>query len=396
MTQTEGASDRPGATPRTLVELASIDVDRLERVTPKKREALEAWGVSSVLDLLWRYPRRYIDRSHQADLKDLAVGDEAVVLATVTAVSSRRTRQGRALVELAADDGTGSMRVVFFNQAWRAKQLAVGAEALFFGKLDQYKGSAQMTNPVVDLLVGMEGRAQGAQRTGRIIPVYPQSAKSGLTSWDIGNYVGEAMRRAGEFADPLSLEIRQSLGLIDRTTAMQAIHGPERLDETLPARRRLAFDELLRLQLALVLRRRALERDAQGIRHDVGVDEISAGLGADSLIRRFIGGLSFELTAAQRVVLEEIFSDLASPLPMHRLLQGDVGSGKTVVALATMLAAVQGGHQGAMMAPTEVLADQHHLGMQQLLEGLVVPDPARLGGERPLEVKLLVSKTPAA
>jgi ATP-dependent DNA helicase RecG len=388
---------QPSADGRSIAELAEVSVERLERATPKKREALRSIGIDTVLDLLWCYPRRYIDRSRQADLKDLAVGDEAVVLATVLRSSSRRTRQGRSLVELEVDDGTGRMKVVFFNQAWRAKQLSAGSEALFFGKLDDYRGTRQMTSPVVDVLLGMEGRVQGSAKTGRIIPVYPQSARSGLTSWEIGSYVAEGLRRAGPLADPLAEGLLDELELVDRSTAMRGIHAPESMADVGPARRRLAFDELFRLQLALQLRRRALEADARGIRHAVQVTELDeTGPDAPSLLGRFLGGLAFELTAAQSRVLAEIIEDLAGPLPMHRLLQGDVGSGKTVVALATMLAAVQGGHQAALMAPTEVLAEQHLRSMRAMLEGLVVPDPERLGGSRALELRLLSSSTPAA
>ncbi len=386
--------------PRSLAYLASIPIERLTKATPKKCEALRSIGIDSVLDLLWCYPRRYIDRTRQADLKDLAVGDEAVVLATVTSVSSRRTRQRRSLVELEVDDGTGRMKVVFFNQAWRAKQLSAGTEALFFGKLDDYRGTRQMTSPIVDVLVGMEGQIQGAAKTGRIIPVYPQSSKSGLSSWEIGTYVAEALRRAPALADPLDEASLDELDLLDRTTAMRSIHAPEQVAETVPARRRLAFDELFRLQLALQLRRRALEADAVAIRHAVSsVEADSTSRRSEALeltlVERFLGGLRFELTGAQRRVLHAIFDDLAGPMPMHRLLQGDVGSGKTVVAVASMLAAVQGGHQGALMAPTEVLAEQHLASIRTMIEGLAVPDPTRLGGSRALEVRLLTSSVGA-
>ena len=397
MTPTEDSSARLASPGRTLTQLASLDVGLLEKVSDKKRTALNSWDVDSVLDLLWRYPRRYIDRTRQSDLKDLAVGDEAVILATVTAASQRRTRNKKAMVELEVDDGTGSMRVVFFNQAWRIHQLKVGSEALFFGKLDSYRGNAQMTNPIVDLLVGMEGKVQGTAKTGRIIPVYPQSSKVGLTSWEIGTFVAEALARAGEFADPLDQDQRQRIDVVDRTTAMRGIHAPETLEETVPARRRLAFDELLRLQLALVLRKRALEADARGIAHAVESGEANGEPSViQSLVRSFLAQLPFEPTNAQRRVLNEIFVDLASPLPMHRLLQGDVGSGKTVVALAAMLAAVQGGHQAAMMAPTEVLAVQHFFALREHLEGLSVPDEARLGGRRDVTFKLLTASTPAS
>jgi ATP-dependent DNA helicase RecG len=368
---------------RRFRQLADLPVSVLGGVGEKNAAALESWGVAAVLDLVTTYPRRYIDRSRQADLADLAVGEEAVVLAEVMAARSRRTRGGRALVTLTVDDGTGSMEVAFFNQPWRAKQLAVGVPALFFGKLDTYRDRRQMTNPVVDVL------AAGPVRTGRIVPVYPASEKAGLSSYEIATWVAEALRRAGVFADPLPADWRERLGLVDRTTALGDIHQPETLAATGPARARLAFDELFRLQLALVLRRRALQRDAHAIRHVVTAED------GPTLVERFLAALPFALTAAQRRALDELLADLAGPLPMHRLLQGDVGSGKTVVALAALLVAVQGGHQGALMVPTEVLADQHYYSVRGWLEGLEVPDAGRLGGERPVTAALLTNRTSA-
>ena len=385
---------------RRLRQLKDLPVTRLDGVGTRRATALADWGVQTVLDLLTTYPRRYIDRSRQADLADLAVGEEAVVLAEVRRVAARRTRNGRSLVELKVHDGTGGMAVVFFNQAWRAKQLPAGSQALFFGKLDVYRGGRQMTNPVVDLLVGVEGGGGARDRTGRLVPVYPASAKAGLSSWEIGTWVSEALDRAGELADPLPEEWRNRLSLQDRTAALRGIHRPESTDAIGPARRRLAFDELLRLQLALVLRRRALERDARAIRHMVSPLEITragrrAVTGSRTLVEEFVGGLPFELTGAQRKALAVVFADLAGPLPMHRLLQGDVGSGKTVVAVATMLAAVQGGYQAALMVPTEVLAEQHFVAVRSLLGDVSVRDPSRLGGGRPVSVALLTNRTTA-
>ena len=365
----------------TLHRLAEIPVGEVKRIGEKRAESLAALGISSVLDLVTHYPRRYIDRSRQADVAGMTLGEESLVLARVQTVRSRRTRQGRALVELEVDDGTGTLRVTFFNQAWRAKQLPVGTEALFFGKLDTYRGKRQFTNPVVDLV---------GNRTGRIVPIYPTSEKTGIAGWEFGEWIAEALRRAGELDDPLPPRWRRELDLMDRTTALRGIHVPESFDEKDRARRRLALDELLRLQLEVVMRRKANERDARGIAHTIA--PVAAG---EDLVARFVDRLPFSLTAAQERALAEIMKDLAGPLPMHRLLQGDVGSGKTVVAVATLLVAVQGGHQGAFMAPTEVLAEQHFLGVRELLAELVVPDSRVLGGERPLTVTLLTSRTPA-
>jgi ATP-dependent DNA helicase RecG len=223
-------------------------------------------------------------------------------------------------------------------------------------------------------------------RTGKIIPVYPQSEKERVYTWDLARWIDETLDRAGEFDDPLPAPVLDRFDLVDRTAAFHGIHGPESMAEKDEARRRLVFDELLRIQVALVLRKRALERTAKGIRHEVDGD----------LVARFRERLPFALTPAQLRVIDEITADLAGPHPMHRLLQGDVGSGKTVVAVAALLVAVQGGHQGALMAPTEVLAEQHHLGVRELLDGFTLATAENLLGERPLRVELLTNRTGAA
>ena len=362
---------------RRLSQLARIPATELRGVGEKRAKALAAVGVDTVLDLLAHYPRRYLDRTEQVAIADLVVGEEALVLATVEEVSTRRTKAGRTIVEIEAGDATSSLRCTFFNQPWRAKQLPAGTEVALFGKLDVFRNRRQMANPVVDLV---------GNRTGRIVPIYPQSEKAGLSTWEIAGWVEEALERAGDFADPLPFEVQRRLGVVGRTWAMRQVHAPESLKAAHAARRRLAFDELLRLQALLVLRKRALEREAKGIVHDP----------AGELVHRFFDRLPFALTAAQGRAVEEIAADLAAPHPMHRLLQGDVGAGKTVVAVAALLVAVQGGHQGALMAPTEVLAEQHHAGVRELVSGLSVPDPGALGGERPLRVELLTGRVTAA
>ena len=377
---------------RRLAQLAQVPVDDLRGVGPKTATALAAVGVASVLDLLLYYPRRYLDRTATATIRDLAEGEQATVLVEVKRVTARRTRNRRSLVQVSVGDGTASMGITFFNQPWRERQLRPGMQALVYGKLERYQGNRQMTNPVVDLV---------GDRTGRIIPVYPQSEKANLMSWDVAKLMDEVLERAGTFADPLDDDVRRQLDLVDRTAAFVGIHAPESMAEAGSARRRLVFDELLRVQLELVRRKRELERTTTGIEHVVaGLDAGAAVSG--SLVATFLDRLPYELTGAQRRAVRELAVDLAGPHPMHRLLQGDVGAGKTVVALIAMLVAVQGGHQGALMAPTEVLAEQHHAGIVALLDGLDVPDGvegslfADAGLRRPLQAALLTNRTGAA
>jgi ATP-dependent DNA helicase RecG len=317
----------------------------LRGVGAKKRGALSDAGIETILDLLTHYPRRYLDRTAQASIGELRDGEQATVVATVKRVATRRTRHGRSLVTVDVFDGSSYLRCTFFNQPWRAGQLPGGTDVVLFGKLERYRGVRQMTNPVVDLV---------GNRTGRIVSMYPQSEKVGLSTWELAGWIEEALRRAGELADPLPAEFRDRLDLAGRSWSMAQIHAPDTLDAAGVARRRLAFDELLRLQLILVMRKRATEREARGIRHQI----------EGQLVARFRQALPFPLTSAQVRAIVEVQRDLAGPHPMHRLLQGDVGAGKTIVAVATLLTGIQGGYQGALMAPTEVLAEQHYLSVR--------------------------------
>ncbi|MFM8826482.1 MAG: DEAD/DEAH box helicase, partial [Actinomycetota bacterium] len=342
----------------TLRDLAALGVDRLKGVGDRKFEALREVGVTTVLDLLTTYPRRWVDRTNECRVSDLQPGQEALVLVTVRSVSKRVGRNRRPIVEAVVGDGSGRFHVVFFNQAWRERQLREGLAIALFGRPEMYRGSLQMSYPIVDLI---------GDRTGRIVPIYPQSEKAALSTWEIAGWVEDALRKCAPrgIADPLPAEVRDRLGMMSRSTALHGIHMPDTYAEKEASRRRLAFDELLRVQTLLVMRKRAMEREQRGIRHEVGGE----------LTSRLRAALPFPLTGAQQRAIAEIEADLAGVHPMHRLLQGDVGAGKTVVAVSTLLAAVQGGHQGALMAPTEVLAEQHAAGVRRLLTGVTVPDP---------------------
>jgi len=385
---TNGAPKAPDEGGRRLRQLASLDVSVLKRVTPKKSSDLRILGIESVLDLLTTYPRRYLDRTRKLEVNDAAVGDEATFFATVKSASSRSLGGRRSVVELTVHDGSGSMAIVFFNQPWRVKQLSPGTLALFFGKVGDFRGIRQVTNPVVDV-VAFEGEEVTSDRLLRFVPVYPSSGKIRLTSYDLGTLIGEALRRAGDFADPLPEVLREKLELLGRTAAMVQIHQPASEQEAGDARRRLAFDELLRLQLALGLRRAVLERSARGFVHPPLLVESAARTGA-SLVGQLLSTLPFPLTGAQLRVLGEVSGDLSQPLPMHRLLQGDVGSGKTIVALLALLGVADGGRQGALMVPTEVLAEQHAQSLKAMVEGIVHADG------RPFCLELLTGRTRVA
>ncbi|MXZ97547.1 MAG: ATP-dependent DNA helicase RecG [Acidimicrobiaceae bacterium] len=368
-----------GDPPLSLRDLDAIGVDRLKNAGPKRVSALAEMEIRTVLDLLQHYPRRYLDRTRQARMAELEADDEVFVVGRVERSASRRTRRGRTLVEVVVTDDTGRLKLVFFNQPWQEQSLRAGRTVVVHGRPTRYQGALQMTNPVVDLV---------GDRTGRIIPVYPQSEKAGVRTWQIADHVANALDRceARGIADPVPGEVLRRFDFVGRHAALNGIHRPATLRESSEARRRLMFDELLRVQLEMVRRKRWLERNTAGLSHPTGGE----------MVDRFLSRLPFPLTGAQRRVIDEIAADLAEPHPMHRLMQGDVGAGKTVVALCALLTAVQGRFQGALMAPTEVLAEQHHHTMVSLLGDLSVADESRLDGERPLRVELLTGSRGAA
>ena len=367
------------SSPITLRELDQLDLERIKGIGPKTKPAIEEFGIHSVLDLLETYPRRYIDRTNMSTLRDLQLGVEAMVMVKVLSCQSIRTRNGRAMVTATVGDSTGKLSLTFFNQAWRERQLTQGLEVAVFGKAEMYNGYRQMTNPIVDPV---------GNQTGRIVPIYPQSGKSSISSERLAKWIQDALVKCGPrgIDDPVPAEILKARNLIPRGEAMRSIHVPETTEMHQAARRRLAFDEVLRVQLMLVGKKAQWERDSAGFAHET----------TGHLIDGFMSALPFPLTGAQTRTIAEIYKNLASPQPMHRLLQGDVGAGKTLVAVATMLAAVQGGHQAALMAPTEVLADQHAIGIRTLLDSLRLSDEKNLFGDRQLRIELLTNKVKGA
>lgn len=376
---------------RSLEELAGVPLSVLRSAgrpvkaergqkAPKTRaEALSEMGVTDVLGLLTYYPRRYLDRTTELPISELKEGEDATVLATVRRVRRQPARRGaKPLVLVDVSDGRGYLALSFFNQPWRAQQLREGMEVAISGKVGLFRGRRQMANPSVDVVLG--------EWQGRVVPIYPQSEKAGISTMDIGACVAEVLTWVGELEDPVPKEALDAHHFAGRDWSMKQVHQPESVGAANAARRRLGFDELLRLQLVLVLRKRALERASVGIAHRVG----------SPLVLKFRESLPFPLTNAQERAIKQIEADLAREVPMHRLLQGDVGSGKTLVALWCLLTAVAGGYQGALMAPTEVLAEQHSLSLASLLSGLAVVDAATLFGERQVRTELLTNRTPAA
>ena len=352
-----------------------MDVDVVKGIGDKKKDALEAFGISSVLDLIETYPRRWVDRTREALVAHLEEGVPTMVVVRVDSSSSFKTKSGRRMVTVRCSDESGKLSLTFFNQNWREKQLTAGLTIAVFGKPERYRGYLQMTNPIVDLI---------GDRTGRIVSIYPQSEKSRISTWDLAKWIESTLKRCEPrgIADPVPQEVVEQVGLVSRGVALHDIHLPESMEVRHAARRRLAFDEVLRVQVMLVARKLLAAQESRGFVHRT----------TGPLVDAFDASLPFPLTRAQRRVIDEIVADISDASPMHRLLQGDVGSGKTVVAVSAMIRAVQGGHQSALMAPTEVLADQHVMGIRRLLDGLVIPDDGNLFGGREVRVELLTNK----
>ncbi len=348
---------------RSLAYLAGIPADAVKGIGPKLAKRLGAAGISSVADLLLHVPRRYLDRSQLFDLSGVPLGEEVTVGGVVRSVSRRRISRNRTMIEAVVSDGTSALTAVWFNPYLKISE---GSEVALSGKVELFRGRLQMKSPDLDSLAG------DSLVTGRVVPVHPSIA--GMGPRQLRSSIDNALRRSRPVAESLPAGMLARLDLMDRDTALARVHFPESADEAGPARRRLVFDELFRLEVALAMAKHRQIDESVGVSHDID----------GTLVGGFVAALPYELTTAQQRTIDEISTDLSSPHPMHRLLQGEVGSGKTVVALVALLTAIQSGYQGAVMAPTEVLAEQHYMGIRELLRaaGLAptLEDPAAPDG----------------
>lgn len=344
----------------SLTRLTEVGTEQVKLIGPKSATKLSDAGIRHVADLLHHVPHRYIDRSRKTPISRIPIGAQVTVIGEVQTIASRRPRGNLTIVEAVVADDSARIKAVWFNQGFRLRQLTEGAQVALSGVVESFRGSLQMKSPDVDVLgSGLEGLV-----TGRVVPIHSTVAK--ISTGTIRRAIHNALNRSRPIDDTVPVEFLAAHGLMSRDEAFASIHFPESIADVAPARRRLVYDELFRLELALALQKRRQIDDASGISHDLTGD----------LAARFISGLPYELTPAQERVLAEIESDLRAGHPMHRLLQGEVGSGKTVVAIATLLHGIEGGWQGAIMAPTEVLAEQHFLGVRSLLaQAGLSPDP---------------------
>ncbi|MGI6207147.1 MAG: ATP-dependent DNA helicase RecG [Anaerolineae bacterium] len=326
-------------------------VERLSGVSDVRKRQLARLGVRTVRDFLYLTPRRHEDFSALKPISHLSVGDEVSLIARVQDVRTRQVRPNLRITTAILSDATGQMRATWFNQKGLEARLRAGRDLIISGRVGQYLGRLSMDSPEWEPL------SREHLNTARIVPIYP------LTEGLGHRWIRRVMKRALDtylpvVVDPLPESLRIRYGLDELAWALRALHFPETWDEVDRAKKRLAFDELLVLQLGMLQRRRRAQ--AAGV-PPLTVDE--------AWMEQFSAGLPFTLTEAQKRAIGEIRRDLARGHPMARLLQGDVGSGKTVVALASMLMAIANGKQAALMAPTEILAEQHMRSIGRLLEG---------------------------
>ena len=344
-------------------------VTTLVGIGPSHAQRFKRLGVETIRDLLYLFPHRYNDFSSLKTINQLEYGDEVTIIGAVWQTKARETRKGGVIVTSIISDGTGTIQATWFNQPYLARRLSAGSKVVLSGKVDEYLGRLVFQSPEWEPL------DRELIHTARLAPVYP------LTKGLSARWLRRLMKKTVDYwskrlPDHLSARLRERAGLVDLETAIGQIHFPESEESLKRARHRLSFDEFFLIQLG-VQRQRHLRRSKPG--RPLIINE--------ELLSSFLQSLPFTLTGAQQRVLREIVNDLRQPYPMSRLLQGDVGSGKTVVAAAAMLLTVANGCQAVIMAPTEILAEQHYKTITELLANLQSPISIRLliGSLTPLE-----------
>lgn len=366
--------------------LQDLPLEAAEGIGPKLAKVLADMGLLTVTDLLEHYPHRYLDLSTVKEIGRVREGDEVTVVGEVKDAQLRGARFGRTRVlNVTVFDGTGYMTGVWFNQNWIEGKLPAGTTVAFSGRAVWRFNQLQIQNPFFEVLdeeqlgadkgagtgsgAGANSGAGGGSGAGKIIPIHPATAK--LSAARIRRLVRVTLDRfLSEVKDVLPADLREKYALMPIDEALSQIHFPESGESLAAARKRLIFEEFFRLELGLALRKRYLADKSTGISHAI----------SGRLLDKFYAALPWSLTADQRRAIKEIEADMAAPAPMHRLLLGEVGSGKTIVAAVALLMAVESGYQAALMAPTEVLAEQHYIKLREPLEALGLKVVLILGG----------------
>ncbi len=326
-------------------------VSALKYVSGTRERALANLGIGTVRDLLLYAPKRYLDFTQITPVAHCRIGDRVTVRGGIHKVTIRNLRNRMKLVEAALVDDTGVINLVWFNQPWIADSVKEGAVVVAQGTVDHRYGYKQISSPIHIVETG-----DGPDSAPPVRPVYRQT--KGLTTAWITRIMGEALAHAGEPVDPVPVRLRLSHGLMSRNTALHCLHLPANTDEAKEARHRLAYDELLLLQLEWLREKRAAAHEGLGHRHVID--------GAH--MRAFLDAVPFEMTDDQRSALDDILSDMSEPSCMNRMLLGDVGTGKTIVACGAIVAASDSGSQAVLMAPTEVLASQYGVKIGPVLD----------------------------
>ncbi len=372
--ETAATPEAPSVPHQPSITFEELDtpVTRLSGIGPRNAQKLESAGIYTLQDLLYYFPRRYVDFSTLRNIRQLRYGDTVTVIGTVKQVQTRQFTGGgqkRQIVEAFLDDGSGVLRLTWFNQPWIVKKLQEEPQISVSGKVDQYLGRLVMTNPAWETI------SERQLHTNRIVPIYP--LKGALSQkWLRGKIHVAVQTWAPRVPDPLPADLRRKAELLPLSTALAQVHYPDDEQHLRAARYRLGFDEILLLQLGLLARRQAWKNG-----------QAQVFLMPSNWLEERLQVLPFQLTGAQRRALNDILGDMASSQPMNRLLQGDVGSGKTVVAALAMAAVVHHGAQAALMAPTSILAEQHLKNLQSFLCG-------QQGLLREEEIRLMVGATP--
>ncbi len=346
----------------------------LQGVGSRLSQTLGTLGLHTLEDLLYFFPRRYDDYSQLKPINRLAYGEETTVLGTIQSINTRPVRGGKMqLTEAVISDGTGALRVNWFNQPWLGNRFSKGTQVVLAGKVDQYLGRPTMANPEMELI------EHEHLHTNRIVPVYPLTAR--LNQKSLRRLMYQTVTYwAPRVPDYLPETVRTAVKLVSLSSALMNVHFPESQDMLDVARWRLAFDEIFLLQLGVLRQKRSWQ-----------MATAQTYAAPEDWLDEQIARLPFPLTGAQRRVIDEIRADLASGRPMDRLIQGDVGSGKTVVAALTAAIVARQGAQAAVMAPTSILAEQHYRSFSRLLTRETEPENAAL---QPGQIRLLVGDTP--
>lgn len=362
---------RNSSVKRSPHELQS-SVELLNGVGPAMSETLAKVGINQIIDFFWHLPTRYDDYSQMASIADLEPGEQVTVIANLWDIRERKVGMNRQMVQGILADGSGTLHATWWNK-YVAQKLTIGSTMRFSGKVGLYMGQKTLDNP------SFEELDTDMVETGRLTPVYRLT--EGLSSKRLRGLIKTVLDEFGQFiSDPLPQKICQKYNLPSLSYSLQEVHFPSNNEKMEEARRRLVFEELLYIQLGIHRRR-----------HEVMQQATATALNAsDDTVDLFRQSLPFPLTGAQDQVVNEIMRDLARTVPMTRLVQGDVGSGKTAVAAAAMYVAAANGVQSAMLAPTQILAEQHYRGISGLLENLTRPDGS------PLRVALLTGRVGAA